>query len=67
MCDVGSVHVALDITGTRELIQGALKLGWVAVGDPQEFRRKDGSLWTAVYIYGPDGEAVELMEAVSEG
>lgn len=64
-CDVGSVHVALDVRGSEALIRRASELGWVAVGDPQEFRRRDGSLWTAVYLFGPDGEAVELMEAVS--
>lgn len=66
-CDIGSVHVALDVKGSKALIQGASKLGWVAVGDPMEFRRRDGALWTAIYLHGPDGETVELMEQIAEG
>lgn len=36
-------------------------LGWKALSDgPQAMTRVDGSRWTAVYMYGPDGETVEL-------
>lgn len=66
--DVGSVHVALEVKGSRGLIEGAAALGWTAAanGEPQRLRRGDGSYWTALYIFGPDGETVELLEKLQE-
>ena len=65
-CDVGSVHVALEVTGTKALIAQAEELGWqAAVGGGEALPmigRGDGSEWTAVYLFGPDGEALELLE-----
>lgn len=61
-CDVGSVHVALEVEGSDALIKEASKIGWEAVDKPQKLQRGDGSVWTAIYMFGPNGEAVELLE-----
>lgn len=63
-CDVGNVHVALEVKGSKELIEEASKLGWKAANPqgPQEMRRTDGSLWSMIYLFSPDGVTVELME-----
>ena len=62
-CDVGNVHLALDVTSSDVLIEEVTKLGWIpAVSEPVRMKRGDGSLWSICYIRGPDGMTVELME-----
>ena len=58
------MHVALEVKGSKELIREAEGLGWRAANEkgPQEMRRMDGTLWGMVYLFGPDGVTVEVME-----
>lgn len=52
--------------GSEALIEEATKLGWKAVDRPQRIRRGDGTYWTAIYMIGPDGETIELLEKLDE-
>ncbi|KAI5357100.1 putative glyoxalase/Bleomycin resistance protein/Dihydroxybiphenyl dioxygenase [Septoria linicola] len=61
--DVGSVHVALEVRGSEEMIRAVAALGWRAMGDePQVMTRGEGSRWRGPYLRGPDGEVVKLLE-----
>jgi catechol 2,3-dioxygenase-like lactoylglutathione lyase family enzyme len=58
-CDVGSVHLALDVKGMDEIARRALNIGWRIVGGPVyiDFRKR------AIYLRNiKDGITVELFE-----
>ncbi|KAK2749203.1 hypothetical protein FQN57_006818 [Myotisia sp. PD_48] len=62
-CDVGSVHIALNVQGLDALVDSVNSEGWARVGKTQTIEGGvlDGT--RVVYIRGPDGETVELMES----
>ncbi|MCJ1252396.1 hypothetical protein MMC24_000202 [Lignoscripta atroalba] len=62
-CDVGSVHVALNVTGLDVLVEKMREVDWVPLGEVQ-LVTGHGVLegWKLCYCRGPDGETVELME-----
>ena len=65
-CDVGNVHLAMEVEGSRALIQGAERLGWrPATSEPVRLQRGDASVWDMTYLRSPDGVTVELMERVA--
>lgn len=62
-CDVGNVHLAISVTGSKEIIKEAEKLGWVpAAAEPPRMQRGDGTWWGIVYLRSPEGVSVELLE-----
>ena len=67
-CDVGNVHLALNVRNSATLIAEAKKLGWEpAAEEPVRITRGDGTAWTVCYIRGPDGVTVELMVGILMG
>jgi catechol 2,3-dioxygenase-like lactoylglutathione lyase family enzyme len=61
-CDVGSVHLALDVKGMDEIARRALKVGWRIVGGPLyiDYGKR------AIYLRSiKDGITVELFETTS--
>ena len=66
-CDVGNVHLALNVTNSQGLIAQARHLGWVPAADePIRVTRGDGTAWSICYLRGPDGATVELLEKVEQ-
>lgn len=66
-CDVGSVHLAINVTKSRNLIAAAKELGWTPAADePQRRKMGDGSTRDVVYIRSEDGVTVELMEIIED-
>ena len=62
-CDVGNVHLAINVTNPAGLMIAAKKLGWTSsVSEPVKIKRQDGQVWRICYIRSPDGMTVELME-----
>jgi catechol 2,3-dioxygenase-like lactoylglutathione lyase family enzyme len=60
-CDVGSVHLALDVKGLDEIARRALNIGWRIVGGPVyiDYKRR------AIYLRSiKDGITVELFETM---
>jgi catechol 2,3-dioxygenase-like lactoylglutathione lyase family enzyme len=58
-CDIGSVHLALDVKGMDEITKRALKIGWRIVGGPVyiDYGKR------AIYLRSiKDGITVELFE-----
>lgn len=66
-CDVGSVHLAINVTNSTALIAAASELGWAPVADePQRRKLGDGSTRDVLYIRSEDGVTVELMEKIED-
>lgn len=62
-CDVGNVHLAINVKNCENLMAEAKKIGWNPVADePIKKKRHDGHMWSLIYLHGPDGETVELLE-----
>ena len=62
-CDVGNVHLAINVQNPAALMVAAKKLGWsAAASEPVKIKRQDGQIWSICYIRSPDGITVELME-----
>lgn len=62
-CDVGNVHLALNVKNLPAIIEAAEKIGWTSsMREPKKMQRGDGTLWSICYLQGPDGETVEMME-----
>lgn len=61
-CDVGSVHVALEVKGLDALLEKIKAADWVSLSEPQGASKGRYAGWRLVFIRGPDGETVELME-----
>lgn len=62
-CDVGHVHLAINVKNIKVLVAEAEKIGWTAAAsEPVRIPRGGGVEWDVVYIRSPDGQTVELME-----
>ncbi|KAF2097049.1 Glyoxalase/Bleomycin resistance protein/Dihydroxybiphenyl dioxygenase [Rhizodiscina lignyota] len=61
-CDVGNVHVALEVKGLNEMLDRMKDLKWVSLSEPQLVTKGRYDGWRLVFVRGPDGETVELME-----
>lgn len=63
-CDIGSVHIALKIKGLDAFCKVAAENGFKALSaKPQTIPEGALAGTRVVYVRGPDGETVELMEA----
>jgi catechol 2,3-dioxygenase-like lactoylglutathione lyase family enzyme len=62
-CDVGHIHLAINVKNCAGLITEAKKIGWTpAANEPVQIKRHDGQVWNICYIRSPEGQTVELME-----
>ncbi|MGP4021456.1 VOC family protein [Saccharopolyspora sp. 5N708] len=61
-CDVGSVHVALLVDDLDALLDRMKQAGWNPVGTPQTVVEGERAGLRLVYVRGPDGATVELLQ-----
>ncbi|MBR0875066.1 VOC family protein [Bradyrhizobium tropiciagri] len=61
-CDVGSVHVAYRVVNIDALLARIGAAGWHALSDVQLVRSGDRAGLRLVYVRGPDGVTLELLE-----
>ena len=62
-CDVGHIHLAINVKNCGGLMAAARDIGWVpASSEPVQIKRHDGQVWNICYIRSPEGQTVELME-----
>jgi catechol 2,3-dioxygenase-like lactoylglutathione lyase family enzyme len=60
--DVGSLHVALIVDSIDGILDAAALHGWQAPGNAQTVDDGPFAGTSFVYMYGPDGTVVELIE-----
>jgi catechol 2,3-dioxygenase-like lactoylglutathione lyase family enzyme len=61
-CDVGSVHVAFQVDNIDAIIDRVKQSGWNPVGTPQVVTEGDRAGLRLVYVRGPDGVTLELLQ-----
>jgi catechol 2,3-dioxygenase-like lactoylglutathione lyase family enzyme len=61
-CDVGSVHVALTVDDLDALLDRMKQSGWDTAGAPQTVVEGERAGLRLVYVRGPDGVTVELLQ-----
>jgi catechol 2,3-dioxygenase-like lactoylglutathione lyase family enzyme len=66
-CDVGSVHVAFCVENIDALVARIASAGWLPVGDPQTVESGDRAGLRLIYVRGPDGVTIELLQLPKDG
>jgi len=61
-CDVGHVHVALNVGNLEAVLERIAASGWKAAGEPQTLKSGPNAGKRVVYVRDPDGSTIELME-----
>src|SRR5437868_10676443 len=61
-CDVGHVHVALTVDDLDAVLKKIAESGWQAAGQPQTLTAGPNAGKRVIYVRGPDGTTIELME-----
>jgi catechol 2,3-dioxygenase-like lactoylglutathione lyase family enzyme len=61
-CDIGSVHIALKVKGLESFCDKAKDHGFVRLSPPQTIPEGALAGTRVLYVRGPDGETVELIE-----
>jgi catechol 2,3-dioxygenase-like lactoylglutathione lyase family enzyme len=66
-CDVGNVHLAIEVSNMKALMAEAKKLGWTAGSDePVIMKLEDGTTRGLCFIRDMDGVSVECIETLEE-
>jgi len=60
-CDVGHVHVALNVGNLEAVLERIAVSGWKAAGEPQTIKFGPNAGKRVVYVRDPDGSTIELM------
>jgi len=58
-CDRGITHVAFQVNNTDEVCRRIRAKGYTTFSDPQDLRN---GITRPVYVYGPEGIAIEFLE-----
>lgn len=61
-CDVGSVHLACYVENIDALLARVAKAGWLAVGKTQTVESGEREGLRLIYVRGPDGVTIELLQ-----
>lgn len=61
-CDVGHVHVALIVDDLDAVLERVAASGWKAAGTPQMLTSGPNAGKRVVYVFDPDGTAIEFMQ-----
>jgi len=62
ICDVGSSHIAFEVDDLDGLLAEVAPLGWKPHGSPQPIAGGPRKGYRVVYVRGPDGIVLELIE-----
>ena len=66
-CDLGSVHLALDVDDLEAALTSLEDRGWRALGVPQTIAGGTRRGTRVIYIRDPDGTTLELMQPPAQG
>jgi catechol 2,3-dioxygenase-like lactoylglutathione lyase family enzyme len=61
-CDVGSVHIGLYVDDMDAALARVAEAGWMPVAEPQTVQGGERDGMRLVYVRGPDGGTIELMQ-----
>ena len=61
-CDVGSVHIALYVDNMDLALARVAAAGWMPVAEPQTVQGGERDGMRLIYVRGPDGVTIELMQ-----
>ena len=61
-CDLGHVHVALIVDDLDAVLKKVAASGWKAIGTPQGLTEGPNAGKRVVYVFDPDGTAIEFMQ-----
>ena len=61
-CDVGFVHVALQVDDLDAVLEKIAASGWKAAGKPQTLTAGPNAGKRVMYVRDPDGTTIEFME-----
>jgi catechol 2,3-dioxygenase-like lactoylglutathione lyase family enzyme len=61
-CDVGSVHVAFYVENIEAMLARVAGVGWLPVGNIQAVESGEREGLRLIYVRGPDGVTVELLQ-----
>ena len=61
-CDVGSVHIALYVENMDLALARVAAAGWMPVAEPQTVQGGERDGMRLIYVRGPDGVTIELMQ-----
>ena len=61
-CDLGHVHVALIVDDLDAVLKRIADHGWKAAGEPQGLTHGPNAGKRVVYVFDPDGAAIEFMQ-----
>ena len=64
-CDLGSVHVALNVDDLDAILSAINASGWKAAGKPQTLQSGPNAGKRVVYVRDPDGTTIEFMQQPS--
>jgi catechol 2,3-dioxygenase-like lactoylglutathione lyase family enzyme len=64
-CDVGSLHLALDVDDLDGAVRHIATVGWSAAGTPQTIEGGARNGTRVVYLRDPDGTTIELMQPLA--
>ena len=64
-CDLGSVHVALNVDDLDAVLSAINVSGWKAAGKPQTLQSGPNAGKRVVYVRDPDGTTIEFMQQPS--
>jgi catechol 2,3-dioxygenase-like lactoylglutathione lyase family enzyme len=65
-CDVGATHVAFFVDDLEAVLHRMSECGWNALGIPQVVPEGPWTGTRVMYVRGPDGITIELMQPVQE-
>ncbi|GGK78621.1 VOC family protein [Mangrovihabitans endophyticus] len=61
-CDIGSIHVAVDVDDIETAVAAGGRHGWTTRAPVVQMSAGPLTGVRVVYLWGPDGTAVELMQ-----
>jgi len=65
-CDVGSVHIGLYVDDLDVALARVGEAGWMPVAEPQTVQGGERDGMRLIYVRGPDGVTIELMQNAPE-
>ena len=61
-CDVGSVHIGLNVENMDAALARVAEAGWMPVAEPQTVEDGERKGMRLIYVRGPDGVTIEFMQ-----
>jgi len=64
-CDVGSVHICLNVVNMDAALAQVAEAGWFPVAAPQTVEGGERDGMRLIYLRGPDGVTIEFIQNAS--